>query len=577
MKNQKQYPLKIWLLGSLTLLTAIICFIELKKIYWGGLDRAIYFIPYSIFLFLLFLFLILLSFLLILAQSLFQKDFPKKILKSRLLTTSIFILLGIFPSYFFQFSQWGNVITSAFLRIILLLCVFFLMTYLINGKKIFSFNLSFFFPALIFSTASLLLGSRLKLIVNYPFSLSWSEGNRIWDYSLLFWKNHYLIAENSTAAAFLDLGRQSLWGLAFLCKNLTIAGMRAWNAILYFLPPLLLGFILFRNKKISFPVLILLGLWTYNFLSEGPIYAPLIICAIMVLLAGETKSYLLTLLLVICAAFYANLTRFTWILAPIVWSFLLIYFREKKSSPIQRNLKSFGAAVAGLVGGIILPNFIPIPTSSIILETNTSTDIFSSIKTIFQNQDLLWYRLFPSKTFPMGILPALFLISIPIFIAFIIYIKEKNFQLEKAEKFYLIAALCGFLLMGCVVSVKIGGGSNLHNMDMFLLTILLILHIFWKNGLAEWFMAEIQKKCWVSGLMLFLLLYPSMRFITNVRSLSLPSSETVQTSLSEIQTAIDDLHGQGEILFIDQRQLLTFGNIDHVKLIGEYEKKLLMN
>ena len=34
---------------------------------------------------------------------------------------------------------------------------------------------------------------------------------------------------------------------------------------------------------------------------------------------------------------------------------------------------------------------------------------------------------------------------------------------------------------------------------------------------------------------------------------------------------------QGEILFMDQRQLLTFGYVRNVPLVPEYEKKVLMN
>jgi hypothetical protein len=34
---------------------------------------------------------------------------------------------------------------------------------------------------------------------------------------------------------------------------------------------------------------------------------------------------------------------------------------------------------------------------------------------------------------------------------------------------------------------------------------------------------------------------------------------------------------QGRVLFMDQRQLLTFGYVEDVPLVPEYEKKVLMN
>ncbi len=566
-----------WLLIITTLLTVIISYIELKEIYWGGLNVDIYFTPFSIFLFLTFLVIIFIPFGLLSWHFLIGRNTFDLMQKPLLFKGFVFILLGIFPSVFLQFSSWGFVITSGFLRILFLACILFLMTYSIVGKKIFVFNIHNFFPALIFIAACLLLCSRVRLIVDYPFSLSWSEGNRFWDYSLLFGKERYQFAEGSSTAAFLDLGRQSLWGFVFLWKNLTITGMRAWNTILYFIPPFILGFLLFKDKKIQFPTLLIYGLWTYIFLSEGPIYAPLIFCAVLVFIAAKTQNFPITLLLVICAGYIANMTRFTWIIAPTVWAFLFIYFREKKSTPWQRNLKSVCAALAGLIGGVVLPSFIPIQTSSIILEENTSSGILQSIKTILQSQDLLWYRLLPSETFPLGILPALLLIVTPLFIIVNIYIKKEKIQLEKAEKFYLIASIIGFLLVGAVVSVKIGGGSNLHNMDMFLLTLLIIISIFWKNGLAEWVQSEIRKTSWVSILILFLLVYPNIRYINSVKPLSLPSNEIITDSLENIQTRIDEKKETGEILFIDQRQLLTFGEIKNVDLIGAYEKKLLMN
>jgi hypothetical protein len=40
---------------------------------------------------------------------------------------------------------------------------------------------------------------------------------------------------------------------------------------------------------------------------------------------------------------------------------------------------------------------------------------------------------------------------------------------------------------------------------------------------------------------------------------------------------VDLAKARGEVLFMDQRQLLTFGYVPNVPLISEYEKKRLMN
>ncbi len=547
--------------------------LEMKKIYWGGLDKSIYFNTLSFLTIAIFMGIVGVSILMII----FNEKKRTASNKRSFFCYVSFALIGIFPSYFLQFSPWGFVITSIYLRILLLLSSSFLMTYLFYRGNISKYKISNFFPSLIILASSLLLSNRLRLIVNYPFSLSWSEGNRFWDYSLFLRKNHYHSAPGSNIAAFLDIGRQSLWGIAFVFRDLSISGLRAWNAILYFLPPFIFGVLIFKNKRIHFPILLLLGLWTYVFLSQGPIYAPLLICAILILISVEVPIFPISLLLVTIAGFYVNLTRFTWIIAPPVWAFLLFYFKEKHSSLKTRNLKGFSAAFFGLIGALVLPNFIKFDTSSIILEENTSPEILESITKIFSNQDLLWNRLLPSKTFPLGILPALFILVIPLFVILMNYFRKTQQSPTNVEKFYILSSSIGFLLIGSVVSVKVGGGSNLHNMDMFLLTVLIVFRLFWNDGLADWFNSVISTSSVPVYMILFLLLYLNIQPILTVSPVKLPSAEVIDSSLSSIQNEINNRKAEGEILFIDQRQLVTFNEITGVEMVGEYEKKLMMN
>ena len=58
---------------------------------------------------------------------------------------------------------------------------------------------------------------------------------------------------------------------------------------------------------------------------------------------------------------------------------------------------------------------------------------------------------------------------------------------------------------------------------------------------------------------------------------SLPDTKAVSSSLDQLSAAVRDAQRHGEILFMDQRQLLTFGDIRGVKLVGAYEKKRLMD
>lgn len=57
----------------------------------------------------------------------------------------------------------------------------------------------------------------------------------------------------------------------------------------------------------------------------------------------------------------------------------------------------------------------------------------------------------------------------------------------------------------------------------------------------------------------------------------LPSKDRIEKALVSVQEEVAVAQEKGEVLFIDQRQLLTFGYIKGVRLIPEYEKKVLMN
>jgi len=62
-----------------------------------------------------------------------------------------------------------------------------------------------------------------------------------------------------------------------------------------------------------------------------------------------------------------------------------------------------------------------------------------------------------------------------------------------------------------------------------------------------------------------------------VQLLELPPQGDVARSLDNLRLKIDQYKKEGEILFLDQRQLLTFGVIQGVPLLPKYEKKYLMD
>jgi hypothetical protein len=59
--------------------------------------------------------------------------------------------------------------------------------------------------------------------------------------------------------------------------------------------------------------------------------------------------------------------------------------------------------------------------------------------------------------------------------------------------------------------------------------------------------------------------------------LELPPDEKTNEAMSAVKNKVKEYSSQGEILFIDHRQLLTFNLVESVPLVNDYEKKYLMD
>jgi len=189
----------------------------------------------------------------------------------------------------------------------------------------------------------------------------------------------------------------------------------------------------------------------------------------------------------------------------------------------------------------------------------------------------IWNRLLPNPTNPMGILPMLGYAILPVLLLIVLYIWEKTWQLSIWQWLVFVSFNVILFIIGMVISVKIGGGNNLHNLDMLLISILISACITWKNGLMKWFLNPETKNTLIRIILLIVIILPALPGIMSARPLQLPDKLMVEEALQKVQDAINIALPNGEILFIDHRQLLTFGEIQNVRLVSEYEKKQLMN
>ena len=424
---------------------------------------------------------------------------------------------------------------------------------------------------------ALLAGDYLKFVVNYPFSLSWSEGNRFYDYSLVFGKSLYQY-DGDLVLPYYSPGRYALWGLWFLIPNLPIAFHRLWNALLWIVPPLLLGWQLARGLSRQPGVRFGVALWIGLFLSQGPIYAPILLAASLLLLFDRSGPWMCGLSIP-AASLYAGLSRWTWFGAPGAWSVLLELFSKHPSPALLRRLRAAALiAIAGSLPGIL---------------ANWNRLVVPKQNTLSLSQPLLWNRLFPNATLELGILANLLLATGPLILILGWLVITRRFRLDWLQGLVVGGVLVVTLVAGLVASVKIGGGSNLHNLDMFFISLafLILPYLDQRQEDAgdparaghEGALDETPNllmrswPAWARGALVAATLLLAWPRFSTVQLLELPPPGEVERSLDNLHLKIERYKAEGEILFLDQRQLLTFGVIQGVPLLPEYEKKYLMD
>ena len=315
---------------------------------------------------------------------------------------------------------------------------------------------------------------KLSQVTNYPFTLYWSEGNRFFDYSALFGEYRYNLTDGESIKAFTTWGMQLPWAIPFVIPNLSIGLFRFWYQLMWILPTFALGYIAayqIKSGKSSLFLVIVFASWTFLFLDQGPIYAPLVLGAIFTLIAVRSKL-LPGFLIIFAASYYTHSARWTWSYAPGLWAGLLALLEIENPALDKKGLKKLvkpvALGVAGYLGGQLIPSII----KSIYSESAVALLPDAAAST--SRQPLLWDRLFPNPTFAPGILWALVWVALPFIVLIVILNLQKNWRTNWLQNLALLTIAGVFLVVGIIASVKIGGGSNLHNLDMFLMTLVII-------------------------------------------------------------------------------------------------------
>ena len=421
-------------------------------------------------------------------------------------------------------------------------------------------------------------------VSSYPFSLSWSEGNRLWDYSVMFGRGRYVYPAGKPIFAYIDWGRQFLWGLVFLIPGVGIAGARFWSAFLFTAPYPLFAWTVFWKPRGARQLVFWAGLWGFLFLSQGPIYTPLLLSAWMVVVAEMALPWWAGGLLVTAAAYYAAVTRFTWLFAPALWGVLLTVgvVRTKadwKTAWREKGWWLFGGGLLGALlsgqmvgfwntGWALLQKYLGIGGAFETATAATNTTV---------RQSLIWMRLWPNATYQPGILLGAILAVAPVMLLWWAWHRRGMWRLHRWAQITIGGVLILLFGAGVIISLKIGGGSNLHNLDMFLVSVLLVTAMFWRQGGEKWVRSQ-KWATWEKGVLLALAVVPVYFVFLAAAPRHIPEARWWEPALQAVRHYVDEAkENGGEVLFIDQRQILTFGFVKDVPLVPDYEKKYMMD
>lgn len=403
-------------------------------------------------------------------------------------------------------------------------------------------------------------------VTDYPFALGWSETSRFYYPSLYLSPKVY--------------GQQYPWPILHPTLHLLLVPPylfdaplwvhRVWRTALGYLlvaavVPALLSRLSIRERATRW----LVGLWIFLFLYVGPVYFHLTVPVIIVLLGFSIRNDRHTWIAVLLASIWCGWSRVNWYPMPGMIAAVLylmeVPFQGKKIGSYL--LKPGLWFVAGTLTAFVSQRVY------IVLSGVPDSDVFYTSLT----SDLLWYRLWPNSSFFLGIVPGALIVSLPVWIAMYIVIRARIRDWHPMRLMLILTALLVLFLGGLVVSLKIGGGANVHNMDAYfsLLLIVFAYLVFARYRAETGEMAPPVPLHWL--VIVLLLLNPIWSFIQFSIGFSDYDATRTQAVMTRLQEHVDQANAQGgEILFITQRHLISMHMLNNVTLIPEYEREDLM-
>ncbi len=484
------------------------------------------------------------------------------------------IFLVAFPLFYFH-PYYGDLLgKQTYLRVFL----FFMLS--LGGM----FALKLAFPCLKFPSAlafALLSQAAANLFITflpdislYPFAMGWAETSRLYYPSLFLSRLVY--------------GEPFPWPILHPSLHLLLAPPylidaplwfhRAWQVFMRFtMLGLIAPALLSRLKIDSRPWRWFVWLWILVYLFTIPLYLHLAVIVFVMLWGFSAQNDRRTWFWLFLASIWAGLSRLNWypmpgVLATVLYLLEVPYQSRSTVHGLRSVVSYLAKPILWLMVGITLA--FASQRAYIALSGVPAATFYTSL-----SSDMLWYRLWPNASYDLGVLPGILLFALPLILW--MGFSSARWGLHLLRQGLLALGLTGLFVVGIFVSMKIGGGADLHNMDVFSVTLLVIFtYLFTHSHTPESTSPPVSRfpapfSHFVQLATLFLLiLIPAwfgMRYSAGIWPYEAARS---QATLAELQRRVDQT--PGEILFIAQRHLVSMHMLTGVTLIPQYEREDLM-
>ncbi|MBT3338071.1 MAG: hypothetical protein HN855_12360 [Anaerolineae bacterium] len=442
-----------------------------------------------------------------------------------------------------------------------------------------AFFLRAFFPSLSWSESFvwMVLGqlliyyfpTKFTYFTNYPFALGWTSDSRHYYASLFFSEKLY---DQNLPLPILHPSLHLLLSIPFLFGRFPLIVHRLWGTFLPWVLAIGISWALLRQtltgdkKPRSFSILI--GIWIFLYLVRASIYAHLLLPTLLIFLFVSPEKKWRSWATIILASLWAGMSRINWFPVPAMLAaliFLLEVPQNRRKLFDYLKLPAlwfiFGTASAFLSQAVYIQ----------ISGNGGREEFYTSLAS-----DLLWYRLLPNQTYAPGIILGALFLSLPLLLFVALHIYRHRGSWQPIRLWGVFGAVFILFVGGLVVSTKIGGGADLHNMDAYFVSILLVAGIVYTRGFAPDSVSKYLPAKLSFPVVVIALGSLVGMILTGRGGLPRTNWDWANASLNDLKFQITHVAEQGEdVLFIAQRNFVTFGMVD-IPLIAEYEKDVLM-